>query len=74
MESTRPLCLKKDPRERAACQRRAVEVLKASKQPQLDHPLDHGTEIGLQVPAPLPADYPPDVHHRFVIPEKAVSH
>jgi len=73
MESTQPLYLKKDPRERAVCQRRAVEVLKASKQPEPDRPLNHGTEIDLQIPALLLADYLPDVHSRLVMYQRIAS-
>jgi len=67
------LCLKKDSRERAVCQRRAVEVLKASRQPELDRPLDHGTEIDLQIPALLPDDYLLDVYTRLVSPKKRLA-
>ncbi len=45
---------------------RAVEALKAGKEPELDRPLDHGTEIDLGIPALLPDDYLPDVHTRLI--------
>lgn len=45
---------------------RAVEALKAGKEPELDRPLDHGTEVDLGIPALLPDDYLPDVHTRLI--------
>lgn len=45
---------------------RAVEALKAGKEPELDRPLDHGAEIDLGIPALLPDDYLPDVHTRLI--------
>jgi transcription-repair coupling factor (superfamily II helicase) len=45
---------------------RAVQAIKAGKQPELDRPLDHGTEIDLHLPALLPEDYLPDVHIRLI--------
>ena len=45
---------------------RAVDALKAGKEPELDRPLDHGTEIDLGIPALLPDDYLPDVHTRLI--------
>jgi len=45
---------------------RAVQAIKAGKQPELDRPLDHGTEIDLNIPALLPEDYLPDVHIRLI--------
>jgi len=45
---------------------RAVESLKAGRQPDLDTPVTGGTDINLHVPALLPADYLPDVHMRLV--------
>ncbi|HEC18167.1 MAG TPA: transcription-repair coupling factor [Gammaproteobacteria bacterium] len=45
---------------------RAVEALKAGREPELDRPLDHGTEIDLGIPALLPEDYLPDVHTRLI--------
>ena len=45
---------------------RAVESLKAGRQPDLDTPVGSGTEINLHVPALLPGDYLPDVHMRLV--------
>jgi transcription-repair coupling factor (superfamily II helicase) len=52
---------------------RAVDALKAGRQPELDRPLDHGTEIELSVPALLPADYLPDVHSRLVLYKRIAS-
>ena len=45
---------------------RAVQAIKAGKQPELDRPLDHGTEIDLHIPALLPEDYLPDVQLRLI--------
>ncbi|MCS3902294.1 transcription-repair coupling factor (superfamily II helicase) [Methylohalomonas lacus] len=52
---------------------RAVEALKAGKQPQLDRPLDTGTEINLTLPALLPEDYLPDVHARLILYKRIAS-
>jgi transcription-repair coupling factor (superfamily II helicase) len=46
---------------------RAVESLKAGKEPDLDAPLDMGVDINLHVPALLPDDYVPDVHLRLML-------
>jgi transcription-repair coupling factor (superfamily II helicase) len=46
---------------------RAVDSLKAGKEPNLDAPLDTGVEINLHVPALLPDDYVPDVHLRLML-------
>jgi transcription-repair coupling factor (superfamily II helicase) len=46
---------------------RAVESLRAGKEPDLDAPLDAGVDINLHVPALLPDDYVPDVHLRLII-------
>ena len=46
---------------------RAVDSLKAGKDPNLDAPLDTGVEINLHVPALLPDDYVPDVHLRLML-------
>jgi transcription-repair coupling factor (superfamily II helicase) len=45
---------------------RAVESLKAGRQPDLETPIPSGADINLHVPALLPADYLPDVHMRLV--------
>ena len=45
---------------------RAVQAIRAGKQPELDRPLDHGTEVDLHIPAILPEDYLPDVHIRLI--------
>jgi transcription-repair coupling factor (superfamily II helicase) len=46
---------------------RAVDSLKAGKEPNLDAPLDSGVEINLHVAALLPDDYVPDVHLRLML-------
>jgi len=45
---------------------RAVQAIRAGRQPELDRPLDHGTEVDLHIPALLPDDYLPDVHVRLI--------
>ncbi|MCG6966742.1 MAG: transcription-repair coupling factor [Chromatiaceae bacterium] len=45
---------------------RAVQAIRAGRQPELDRPLDHGAEVDLHVPALLPEDYLPDVHMRLI--------
>jgi transcription-repair coupling factor (superfamily II helicase) len=45
---------------------RAVNALKAGKQPELDKPLHHGAEIDLHIPALIPSDYLPDIHTRLI--------
>ncbi|MEN8166243.1 MAG: transcription-repair coupling factor [Pseudomonadota bacterium] len=52
---------------------RAVDALKAGRQPELDRPLDHGTEVELNLPALLPEDYLPDVHSRLVLYKRIAS-
>ena len=46
---------------------RAVDSLRAGKEPDLDAPLNTGVEINLHVPALLPDDYVPDVHLRLML-------
>ncbi len=46
---------------------RAVDSLRAGREPDLDTPLDSGIEINLHVPALLPEDYVPDVHLRLML-------
>jgi len=46
---------------------RAVDSLKAGKEPDLEAPLDGGVEINLHVAALLPDDYVPDVHLRLML-------
>jgi transcription-repair coupling factor (superfamily II helicase) len=46
---------------------RAVESLRAGKEPDLDAALDAGVDINLHVPALLPDDYVPDVHLRLIL-------
>jgi len=52
---------------------RAVQALKAGKQPQLDRPLDHGTVVDLQMPAILPEDYIGDVQQRLTLYKRIAS-
>ena len=46
---------------------RAVDSLRAGREPDLDAPFDAGVEINLHVPAMLPDDYVPDVHLRLML-------
>jgi transcription-repair coupling factor (superfamily II helicase) len=46
---------------------RAVESLKAGREPDLEGPLDAGVDINLHIPALLPEDYVPDVHLRLIL-------
>jgi len=46
---------------------RAVDSLRAGKEPNLDAPLDTGVDIKLHVAALLPEDYVPDVHLRLIL-------
>ena len=52
---------------------RAVQALKAGKQPDLDRPLDHGAEIDLAAPALIPEDFVPDVHNRLIMYKRIAS-
>jgi transcription-repair coupling factor (superfamily II helicase) len=52
---------------------RAVEALKAGRNPELDRALDHGAEIDLKVPALIPEDYLPDVHARLIMYKRIAS-
>ena len=52
---------------------RAVNSLKAGKEPDLDQPLHHATEINLHVPALIPEDYLPDVHERLILYKRIAS-
>jgi len=45
---------------------RAVQSLRAGKEPDLEHPLKQGLEIELGIAALFPDDYMPDVHMRLV--------
>ncbi len=47
--------------------KRAVDSLRAGREPDLDAPFDAGVDINLHVPALLPADYVPDVHLRLIL-------
>ncbi len=44
---------------------RAVQALRAGREPDLERPLHAGPEVDLQLPALLPEDYMPDVHLRL---------
>jgi len=46
---------------------RAVDSLRAGREPDLETPLDAGIDINLHVPALLPDDYVPDVHLRLML-------
>jgi len=46
---------------------RAVEALKAGREPDLDAPVDLASEVDLHATAMIPADYLPDVHQRLVL-------
>ena len=46
---------------------RAVESLKAGREPDLEGPLDAGVDINLHIAALLPEDYVPDVHLRLIL-------
>ncbi len=52
---------------------RAVESLKAGREPDLEAPLDAGVDINLHVPALLPDDYVPDVHLRLILYKRIAS-
>ncbi len=46
---------------------RAVDSLKAGREPDLEGPVDTGVDINLHAPALLPEDYVPDVHLRLIL-------
>ncbi|MDX1516365.1 MAG: transcription-repair coupling factor [Woeseiaceae bacterium] len=46
---------------------RAVDSLRAGREPDLDAPFHAGAEINFHVPALLPGDYVPDVHLRLIL-------
>ncbi len=52
---------------------RAVESLRAGREPDLEAPLDAGVDINLHVPALLPDDYVPDVHLRLILYKRISS-
>ena len=52
---------------------RAVDALKAGREPQLDRPLALDAEIELGAPALIPEDYLPDVHGRLVMYKRIAS-
>ncbi len=45
---------------------RAVDALRAGREPDMENPLQTGTEVNLGLAALIPADYMPDVHMRLV--------
>ena len=52
---------------------RAVQSLKAGREPALEKPLAEHTEVDLHIPALLPEDYLPDVHTRLVMYKRIAS-
>ncbi len=52
---------------------RAVESLRAGREPDLDAPLEGSVDINLHVPALLPEDYVPDVHLRLILYKRIAS-
>jgi len=46
---------------------RAVDSLRAGREPNLEGPLDAGVDINLHIAALLPDDYVPDVHLRLIL-------
>jgi transcription-repair coupling factor (superfamily II helicase) len=52
---------------------RAVESLRAGREPDLESPLNAGVDINLHVAALLPDDYVPDVHLRLILYKRVAS-
>ncbi|MDA1064838.1 MAG: transcription-repair coupling factor, partial [Proteobacteria bacterium] len=52
---------------------RAVDSLRAGKEPDLESPLNAGVDINLHVAALLPDDYVPDVHLRLILYKRVAS-
>ncbi|MBF8293085.1 MAG: transcription-repair coupling factor, partial [Steroidobacteraceae bacterium] len=52
---------------------RAVQALRAGREPDLERPLHSGPEVDLQLPALLPEDYMPDVHLRLQLYKRMAS-
>lgn len=52
---------------------RAVQALKAGREPELEQPLNHGPEVDLHTPALIPDDYLPDVHSRLILYKRIAS-
>jgi transcription-repair coupling factor (superfamily II helicase) len=52
---------------------RAVEALRAGREPELERPLHAGPDINLQLPALLPDDYLPDVSQRLRLYKRIAS-
>ena len=52
---------------------RAVESLRAGREPDLEGPIDTGVDINFHVAALLPEDYVPDVHLRLILYKRIAS-
>jgi transcription-repair coupling factor (superfamily II helicase) len=52
---------------------RAVDSLRAGREPDLQSPLNAGVDINLHVAALLPEDYVPDVHLRLILYKRVAS-
>ena len=52
---------------------RAVQALKAGREPELERPLNQGPEVDLHIPALIPDDYLPDVHTRLTLYKRIAS-
>jgi transcription-repair coupling factor (superfamily II helicase) len=52
---------------------RAVESLRAGREPDLEGPINSGVEINLHAAALLPDDYVPDVHLRLILYKRISS-
>jgi transcription-repair coupling factor (superfamily II helicase) len=52
---------------------RAVDSLRAGREPDLEGPVDTGVDINFHVAALLPEDYVPDVHLRLILYKRLAS-
>jgi transcription-repair coupling factor (superfamily II helicase) len=52
---------------------RAVQALRAGREPELNRPLHQGPEVDLHIPALIPDDYLPDVHTRLTLYKRIAS-
>lgn len=52
---------------------RAVDSLRAGREPDLESPLNAGVDINLHMAALLPDDYVPDVHLRLILYKRVAS-
>ncbi|MCO6440185.1 MAG: transcription-repair coupling factor [Nitrococcus mobilis] len=52
---------------------RAVQSLRAGREPVFDPQPDNATEVDLRIPALLPEDYLPDIHARLVMYKRIAS-